>query len=98
MSDEPSEDDKKYEFEKREAEAYRVELFRKMAVTAFVCFCLLMVLGFISWIVSGDIYNLVRTGCMGFVGIFAITQVVNRWTHVEKPTQPLPNHPDMDGN
>lgn len=88
--------DENYEFEQQEAIAYRMRLFEVIALVSFLSFCLMIVLGVLSWVISGDVTRLARTAIILFIGVGVTLHVVGVWTDAEPPLPPLPDHPDMD--
>lgn len=95
MTDDFSEENRDFDFEKIEIEAYQKRLKEMIAAIGMIAFSLLLFVGFLCFIITGDLQVLSRTSMIAVLGILLIGYIFSRIAYTEPPAQPLPNHPDM---
>ena len=87
-----------YEARLQEADLKREQIKETIALMALVTFSLVIAIGVIGWIFTGDFHKLIRTVIIFAAGVAITVYITHRITYVAEPTLPLPDHPDMIPN
>lgn len=95
MTDDFSEGKRDFDFEKLEVEALKGRITEVYVFLSFAAYCLLLFVGYLCWIVTGDLHILMRTSILALVGAVIVTYCVTRIGITNVPSHPLPDHPDM---